>query len=47
LEQPRRDGRQLARWWHRNPDISLETVVEGVMTVIWPGRQNRLGDAPS
>lgn len=38
---------QLARWWHRNPDISLETVVEGVMTVIWPGLQNRLGDAPA
>ena len=36
---------QLARWWYRNPDISLETVVEGVMTVIWPGLQNRLNDA--
>ena len=36
---------QLARWWRRNPDISLETVVEGVMTVIWPGLQNRLNDA--
>jgi AcrR family transcriptional regulator len=36
---------QLARWWHRNPDISLETVVEGVMDVIWPGLQNRLNDA--
>lgn len=33
---------QLARWWYRNPDISLETVVEGVMTVIWPGLQTRL-----
>jgi AcrR family transcriptional regulator len=33
---------QLARWWRRNPDISLETVVEGVMTVIWPGLQSRL-----
>lgn len=38
---------QLARWWHRNPDISLETVVEGVISVIWPGLQNRLGDAPA
>ncbi len=36
---------QLARWWHRNPDISLETVVDGVMTVIWPGLQLRLNDA--
>ncbi len=36
---------QLARWWHRNPDISLETVVEGLMTVIWPGLQNRLSGA--
>lgn len=36
---------QLARWWHRNPEISLETVVEGVMTVIWPGLQARLDDA--
>lgn len=35
---------QLARWWHRNPDISLETVVDGVMSVIWPGLQNRLND---
>lgn len=33
---------QLARWWQRNPDISLETVVDGVMTVIWPGLQTRL-----
>ncbi len=38
---------QLARWWHRNPDISLETVVDGVMTVIWPGLQSRLTDATS
>lgn len=36
---------QLARWWHRNPDISLETVVEGVMSIIWPGLQNRLNEA--
>jgi AcrR family transcriptional regulator len=36
---------QLARWWRCNPDISLATVVEGVMTVIWPGLQRRLNDA--
>jgi hypothetical protein len=36
---------QLVRWWHRNPDISLETVIDGVMTVIWPGLQKRLTDA--
>jgi AcrR family transcriptional regulator len=36
---------QLARWWHRNPDVSLETVVEGVMSVIWPGLHERLTDA--
>jgi AcrR family transcriptional regulator len=36
---------QLARWWHRNGDVSLETVVEGVMTVVWPGLQKRLSDA--
>lgn len=35
---------QLARWWHRNPDISLETVVDGVMTVIWPGLHSRLNN---
>jgi AcrR family transcriptional regulator len=33
---------QLARWWHRNAEISLETVVEGVMGVIWPGLRARL-----
>lgn len=35
---------QLARWWHRNPDISLEIVVEGIMSVIWPGLHERLND---
>jgi AcrR family transcriptional regulator len=35
---------QLARWWRRNPDLSLATVVDGVMTVVWPGLQNRLSD---
>jgi AcrR family transcriptional regulator len=36
---------QLTRWWRRNPDISIATVVEGVMTVVWPGLQKRLNDA--
>jgi AcrR family transcriptional regulator len=35
---------QLARWWRRNPDLATATVVEGVMTVVWPGIQNRLTD---
>jgi AcrR family transcriptional regulator len=35
---------QLARWWRRNPDVSIATVVEGVMTVIWPGLQARLSE---
>jgi hypothetical protein len=35
---------QLARWWQRNTDISLETVVDGVITVIWPGLQSRLNE---
>jgi AcrR family transcriptional regulator len=35
---------QLARWWRRNPDISIATVVDGIMTVVWPGLQNRLND---
>jgi AcrR family transcriptional regulator len=35
---------QLARWWRRNPDVSITTVVEGVMTVIWPGLQARLSE---
>jgi AcrR family transcriptional regulator len=33
---------QLARWWHRNPDMSIETLVEGMLTVVWPGLQSRL-----
>jgi AcrR family transcriptional regulator len=33
---------QLARWWRRNPDILLDTVVEGVITVIWPGLHSKL-----
>lgn len=35
---------QLARWWHRNPDLSIATVAEGVMTVVWPGLESRLND---
>jgi len=35
---------QLTRWWGRNPDMSIATLAEGVMTVIWPGLQNRLND---
>jgi AcrR family transcriptional regulator len=35
---------QLARWWQRNPDVSLATVAEGVMTVVWPGLQKRIND---
>ena len=35
---------QLARWWRRNPNLSIATVVDGVMTVVWPGLQNRLND---
>lgn len=35
---------QLARWWRRDPgaDVSIDTLVDGVMTVIWPGLRNRL-----
>jgi AcrR family transcriptional regulator len=33
---------QLARWWRRNPELSIETLVDGVMTVVWPGLQARL-----
>jgi AcrR family transcriptional regulator len=36
---------QLARWWRRNPGVSIETLVEWVMIAIWPGMQNRLNDA--
>jgi AcrR family transcriptional regulator len=35
---------QLARWWRRNPDMSIATVVDGIMTVVWPGLQDRLND---
>jgi AcrR family transcriptional regulator len=37
---------QIARWWRRNPDISLETVAEGVMTVVWPGLESKLNHGP-
>ena len=37
---------QITRWWRRNPDLSIETVAEGVITVIWPGLQNKLNATP-
>jgi AcrR family transcriptional regulator len=30
-------GEQLARWWRRNPEVSLETVVDRAMTLCWDG----------
>jgi AcrR family transcriptional regulator len=33
---------QLARWWRRNPDVPIATLVDWVMTAIWPGLQIRL-----
>jgi AcrR family transcriptional regulator len=36
---------QLARWWRANPDVSIEFVVEGLITVVWPGLRKRLSDA--
>jgi AcrR family transcriptional regulator len=33
---------QLARWWNRNPDVSVTTVAEGVMSVVWHGLQSTL-----
>lgn len=35
---------QLARWWRREPgtDVSIDMLVDGVMTVVWPGLKNRL-----
>jgi AcrR family transcriptional regulator len=36
---------QLARWWRRNPGVSIETLVDWVMIAIWPGMRNRLDDA--
>jgi len=38
-------GEQLARWWRRNPDVPLETVVEHLMTAVWPGLRIRLEQA--
>ncbi len=38
---------QLARWWHRNPEMPIETLVDGVMSVLWPGLERRLDDAAS
>jgi hypothetical protein len=28
---------QLAKWWQRNPDVPLETVVERIVIVFWDG----------
>jgi len=36
---------QLARWWHRNPQMPIETLVDGLMSLLWPGLQQRLEDA--
>jgi AcrR family transcriptional regulator len=33
---------QLARWWRRNPEVAIDTVVDGVMSVLWPGLRARL-----
>jgi len=35
---------QLARWWHRNPDLAIDTVADGLMAVVWPGMQRRLDE---
>jgi AcrR family transcriptional regulator len=37
-------GEQLARWWRRNPQVPLETIVERMMTVIWRGLHDRLDE---
>lgn len=36
---------QVARWWRCNPEVSIEFVVDGFMTVVWPGLLKRLTDA--
>lgn len=36
---------QLARWWRRHPEVPIETLVEWVMSAVWPGIQNKLDDA--
>jgi hypothetical protein len=36
---------QLARWWPANPDVTIEFVVEGLITVVWPELQKRLSEA--
>jgi AcrR family transcriptional regulator len=35
---------QLTRWWRRHPEVSIETLADRVMTVIWPGLQQRLDE---
>jgi AcrR family transcriptional regulator len=37
---------QLARWWHRDPKMTLEELADGVMTVVWPGLSQRLEEQP-
>ena len=36
---------QLARWWRANPNVTIEFVVEGLISVVWPGLQKRLREA--
>ena len=36
---------QLARWWRRNPRVSIDTLVERIMPAVWPGIHHRLNDA--
>jgi AcrR family transcriptional regulator len=37
-------GEQLARWWRLNPEVPIETIVDNMMTVVWRGLRDRLGD---
>jgi AcrR family transcriptional regulator len=36
---------QVARWWHRDPQMTVEELADGVMTVVWPGLSQRLAEA--
>lgn len=36
---------QLTRWWHRHDDVSIERLVDGLMSVMWPGLQDHLDRA--
>lgn len=40
-------GEQLARWWRRNPHVPVETIVEYLMTAVWPGLEHRLSESGS